>query len=401
MPTPETSIPQSTKTRLVCVMAATAFTLLWVFTWSGKEDVIKPAHDRGLEWPSSYTASLEPMGVELPEDIETLCTSETYNQGEWIREPIKAETTSDIETVAGYHCPSNFPHKCYRRGDERPSEFNRSVHILDYTWAPSTCDVLPFDADRYATYLSDHPLMFVGDSINQLEFESMACLLGQHLQNTPWDTNITGGDNQMWASTLVHRNKLQVEGAVTLAYLRTDYLVRLDDFKLMQPNDPEGYLIGKGNNFPWVHALDRFDHIVINTAAHWHTDEHWGEHLTNEELMEAYRKAMRVTFDYLVAHLKPIQRVWVRSSPYGHAKCSKYTAPSKTPVVPTRKEGEYEWDMFDEFDQVWKDMIEESGDKRIKFFDVSNMSNLRGPVDDWNKLLFHEMAREAAVSGSA
>lgn len=70
--------------------------------------------------------------------------------------------------------------------------------------------------------------------------------------------------------------------------------------------------------------------------------------------MDAYRRAMRIIFDYLQRNLRPVQRVWVRSTPYGHAKCSRYTEPSKTPFAPTRKEGEFQWDMFEKMDQVWK-----------------------------------------------
>lgn len=122
---------------------------------------------------------------------------------------------------------------------------------MDYVWQPSGCELVPFDTNRFSEYLSNHPLVFIGDSINQLEFESMGCLLGEKMVNPPGDTQLSGGDRNMWVSQLVHKDKLQVEGAVSLAYLRSDYLVRLDDFKLMEPNDDEGYLIGKGSNFPW------------------------------------------------------------------------------------------------------------------------------------------------------
>ena len=121
---------------------------------------------------------------------------------------------------------------------------------MDYQWKPKKCELVPFDANAFSAYIADHPLLFVGDSINQLEYESMACLLGEKLYNPPGDTNITGGHN-MWASQLVHENKLQVQGAVSLAYLRSDYLVRLDDFKLLDPNDEEGFVIGRGSNYPW------------------------------------------------------------------------------------------------------------------------------------------------------
>lgn len=125
------------------------------------------------------------------------------------------------------------------------------IFSMDYQWQPSDCDMLPFDPKIFANYLANHPLLFVGDSINQLAFESMACLLGESLVDPSSNTNMTGGNTNLWAGQKVHKDKALVEGAVTLGYLRTDYLVRLDDFKIMEPFDDEGYLIGKGSNFPW------------------------------------------------------------------------------------------------------------------------------------------------------
>lgn len=111
--------------------------------------------------------------------------------------------------------------------------------------------MLPFDAQRFASYIADHPLLFIGDSINQLQFESLACLLGESLREPKSNTNLSAGRPDMWVSQRVHQDKTEVEGAVSLGYLRSDYLVRLDDFKLMDPLDEEGYIIGKGSNFPW------------------------------------------------------------------------------------------------------------------------------------------------------
>lgn len=226
---------------------------------------------------------------------------------------------------------------------------------MDYTWVPNDCSLVPFDAGVFAKYLGDHPLLFVGDSINQLEYESLACLLGQHMHNPPSDTHLSGGNPNMWISQLVHEEKMQVEGAVSMAYLRSDYLVRLDDFKLHDPMDEEGYLIGKGSNFPWKHALDRFDNIIINTGPHWHPDLRWGPNKSEKELLDAFSKGMRVVFDYLKEHVKPRQRVFIRSTPYGHAKCSQYKQPDvKTPHAPSGQPGEYEWHMHEQFDSIWK-----------------------------------------------
>jgi DNA polymerase phi len=71
-------------------------------------------------------------------------------------------------------------------------------------------------------------------------------------------------------------------------------------------------------------------------------------------LLAAFTKAMTKAFKYLQETLRPDQQLWVRSTPYGHAKCSQYTVPSKSIITPTGQEGEYEWDMFEAFDLVWK-----------------------------------------------
>lgn len=87
---------------------------------------------------------------------------------------------------------------------------------------------------------------------------------------------------------------------------------------------------------------------------HWHTNKLWGKEESDNELMAAFNKAMRIVLEYLLDNLKPNQRVWVRSSPYGHAKCSQYTQPDQVPHPPTRKPGEFQWDMHEKFDQVWR-----------------------------------------------
>jgi hypothetical protein len=126
--------------------------------------------------------------------------------------------------------------------------------------------VLPYQPRDFAKHLSKNPLLLVGDSITQLMFESLWCLMGQDLTAQNKDTHLSGGDTSMWASQLVHRELQDEQEAVTVAYIRSDYLVKLDDFSLIKPNEGEGYQIGVGSNFPWVHALPRFKYIMINTV---------------------------------------------------------------------------------------------------------------------------------------
>ncbi|KAI8970384.1 GDSL/SGNH-like acyl-esterase family found in Pmr5 and Cas1p-domain-containing protein [Mycotypha africana] len=347
---------------------------------------------------------------------QNICTSDSFNEGKWIHQSVGLDsyTVDGINSYSGYHCNWDFPHRCYRR--DSPAEFNRSKAIIDYSWQPNDCMVFPFEATKFSRHLSQNPLLLVGDSITQLMFESLWCLLGQDMVSQDKDTGLSGGDTTMWISQLVHKDIKEAGDIATdkppeasIAYIRSDYLVKLDDFSLIKPNEGEGYQIGVGNNFPWVQALPRFRYIMINTGPHWHPDLKWGPNRNRAELLTAFKKAMRKVYNYLKNHIRDDQIVWVRSTPYGHANCSQYTAPSDHIIKPMGRKKEYEWDMFESFDFAWKEMIEKENDPRFQFFNVT-LSNYRGdahsspdndclhtclpgPVDDWNKLLFHEVTK--------
>ncbi|KAI9478161.1 MAG: hypothetical protein EXX96DRAFT_238645 [Benjaminiella poitrasii] len=161
-----------------------------------------------------------------------------------------------------------------------------------------------------------------------------------------------------------------------------------------------------------VHALSEFDYIIINTGPHWHPNLHWGPNQSELELLTAFKGAMSAVFDYLKRHTKQHQRVWIRTTPYGHATCSQFKEPQQNPIAPSRQPGEYEWHLFQKFDLIWKELLlHEQDDSRFGVFDISVMSNQRGdahskpnrdclhtcipgPVDDWNRLLYSEIMKE-------
>ncbi|ORZ24279.1 GDSL/SGNH-like acyl-esterase family found in Pmr5 and Cas1p-domain-containing protein [Absidia repens] len=359
--------------------------------------------------------------------VDRLCTPTTYNQGQWKRHHIhsKQNSTHSFQLNVNYNCPSHFAHKCFARNEK---ELMRNKQIAEWQWQPEKCDLLPMDAYPLARHLSDHPLLFIGDSITQLQYESMSCLLGQFMSTPKTPTNMTGGDKAIKVSELKFSTSLPEDknknaskiSSPSVAYLRSDFLVRVDDFKLIQPFEKEGDLLGLGHNFPWVHALPRFDYIVINTGAHWHTNLRWGPNTNEAELLQGFRDAMTIVFDHLKKTIQPHQRVWIRSTPFGHKDCSRHTKPAtlkKMIPPPTGQPGEYEWHLFPAFDAVWRDWIEDWQkhhplDYRFAFLDISDMTNLRGdahskpdrdclhtclpgPVDDWNRLLYHEIGKKS------
>jgi hypothetical protein len=143
---------------------------------------------------------------------------------------------------------------------------------------------------------------------------------------------------------------------------------------------------------------------------------HWGPNQSESELLAAFEEAMKVVLAHLDNHVKPHQKVWIRTTPYGHAKCSQYKEPQSNPLAPSGQNGEYEWHLFKKFDLIWENLlislIHKSGkkDTRFEMFDIANMSNQRGdshskpdadclhtcipgPVDDWNRLLYHEIMK--------
>ncbi|KAG1449967.1 hypothetical protein G6F56_008485 [Rhizopus delemar] len=330
-----------------------------------------------------------PLVSDSQED--PLCTPETFNIGQWIH---NASEQKNVAQRAGYHCiKKKFAHRCFNRPSAE--ERLRSQKM----WQPSQCQLLEMNTGRFGQHLIENPVLFVGDSITQLQFESLSCLLG-HLFHKR-QPKINGGNPRLRVSEIGDENK------TALAYIRSDYLVRLDDFKLMEPFDETGRLLGSGENYPWVHAIPDFKYIIINTAPHWHVSDLWGENQSEQELLSAYENAMIKLYQYLKEHTRPDQKVWIRTTPYGHAQCSQITSPQSSPLEPSGRVGEYDWHLFKEFDAIWRKLLE---DNRFQLFNITNMSNKRGdahskpdkdclhtclpgPVDDWNRLLYHELMK--------
>ncbi|CAO3635304.1 unnamed protein product [Mucor hiemalis] len=198
---------------------------------------------------------------------DELCTPSTFNKGKWVYDPIDIESPlngTQFAQAAGYHCIKKFAHRCFRRGG---NEALRAKQIMDYRWKPDNCKVLQMNTKKLADHLIKHPILFVGDSITQLQFESLGCLLGNHFPNRhPSKSDLNGGNNKIKISELAAPNK----DKSSLAYIRSDYLLRLNDYKMITPFEDVGSQLGRGENYPWVHALDKFDYIIINTGPHWH-----------------------------------------------------------------------------------------------------------------------------------
>lgn len=119
---------------------------------------------------------------------------------------------------------------------------------MDYRWQPNTCKFLEMNVKQLADHFLQYPILFVGDSITQLQFESLGCLLGNHFPNRhPSKSSLNGGNNKIRVNELAAVDK----ETSSLAYIRSDYLIRLDDYKMITPFDKIGFQLGSGENNPW------------------------------------------------------------------------------------------------------------------------------------------------------
>lgn len=60
-----------------------------------------------------------------------------------------------------------------------------------------------------------------------------------------------GGNPSIKASQLLYNEKGHLKDKPVVTFVRSDYLVRLDDNKILEPYDEEGFMLSKGHNFPW------------------------------------------------------------------------------------------------------------------------------------------------------
>jgi hypothetical protein len=112
-------------------------------------------------------------------------------------------------------------------------------HRVNFKWEPN-CQLLNFQPHLLASQFLANPLLFVGDSITELQYESLKCLLGE--------------DGEPMEFLLDHKRYSKVFGAngkSAIEFVRSDYLLRLDTWKVQAKGEESGPQLGRGFNVPW------------------------------------------------------------------------------------------------------------------------------------------------------
>ncbi|ONK55772.1 uncharacterized protein A4U43_C10F830 [Asparagus officinalis] len=180
----------------------------------------------------------------------------------------------------------------------------RDLDYVKWRWKPKDCDLQRIDGKKMLEMLRGKRLAFVGDSLNRNMWESLACILGNSLENKTNILQISGSDfkgENTWAFVFSDYN-------CSIEFIQSWYLV--EDFKVKNENRVEKVRLDliKSN----AHHYKDADAIVFNTGHWWtHDKTSQGKEFYHEgnssysqlSTEEALSKAMRTWAHWVEAHI--------------------------------------------------------------------------------------------------
>ncbi|KAK6918248.1 Trichome birefringence-like, N-terminal domain, partial [Dillenia turbinata] len=212
--------------------------------------------------------------------------------GEWIPNPLGPVYTNES-------CPEIEDHQnCMKNG--RPDS-----GYLYWRWKPKDCEILRFDAKKFLDLMRDKSWAFIGDSISRNHVQSLLCILAQvelpvevyhdkEYRSKRWNFpsyNFTL--SVIWTPFLIHAAIFEDKNGVTSSDIQL-HLDKLDE--------------------TWTDQYKSFDYIVfaggkwfLKTAIYYENDTiqgcHYcpGKNLTELGFEHAYRKALRLIFNFMTS----------------------------------------------------------------------------------------------------
>lgn len=347
--------------------------------------------------------------LEVSQDVENRLVEDYLTQTR--ANVLASYAPKAVHTMAhsGYMCPNlKFYHFCYRRS---PQEAERAYAAAQYKWQTNDCRLLDFDADTFAKIVGKHGLLFVGDSLNEEMFISLACLVGNsstlvqlgHVRKISF-TDMPRSVDFIRNDYLVNATSLEVDDIIPADRAE---LAELQHFGASASRDLlnrkmlRKYLKLNSDFQPhWQHLLADKKYLLLNTGAHWANvysdDENQLAAFTNmtHHLAELFTKKY------------PDVVVFIRGLAAGHRNCKDYVKPASAPMSVGNSAGEYNWHLFPAFNKAWRTTINSIPQPHnLHFIDIS-MTDLRpdghslrnndclhyclpGPPDLWNQLLSH------------
>ncbi|KAF3436546.1 hypothetical protein FNV43_RR23638 [Rhamnella rubrinervis] len=264
----------------------------------------------------SVTSGLQRQNNEskVPEDKET---EGGDFKGRWVYdESYPLYTNSSCPFIdEGFNCQGN------GRSDQ---------NYIKWRWQPQDCEIPRFNATRMLELIRGKRLVFVGDSINRNQWESMLCMLFGAI-NDPKRVYETHG-RRITKKKGNYSFKF-VDHKCTVEFYATHFLVLERNARLGR----------KQKQILRIDAIDRSssrwkaaDILVFNTAHWWSHDktkaginyyEEEGQLLPRLDVSTAFRKAMTTWALWVDRHINPSKtQVFFRSSAPSHFSGGKWNS---------------------------------------------------------------------------
>jgi hypothetical protein len=360
-------------------------------------------------------------------------------QGAWIDRPTRKNSG---ESIAGYDC-SRFALASFlpedigythvmpfcERLDQQPTVQKIPYANQQVVWNTSSCTspnqpYLKFGKLHFSQLLATstrHPagrtLFLLGDSTQEEEWISLVCLLGKDVVDDSATRkeieDIKAFALERWGLT---SNKLMrklgflhlINGG-RIVWLRSNFLISeqsgVVEDKLVEITKYSTELNMNYLDFeiPWTYFLQKRresdrpsngDNILVfNTGAH-------------TKNMQQAKSTAKLVLRWLAQNFSG-NSIFFRTNVPGSVECELLHVTNATSVL------NWNWNDFSSFDTIWREEAV-AQEINIKILDVRKMSMSRadahpgivfgqldclhfcapGPVDDWNRLLFHELVQE-------